>query len=145
MTRENRPPLRPLGPVLREVRVEVLGVSQKELADVLGFTSQAKISLREKHPNDRSGDKAVEPRPAELVAIEDHYGLQRGTILRRAGYVTDVGSDPAEVIESWSWMSRELRESIKLQVRFAQQAAEAAEGARAAGPQRRRESGQRLR
>lgn len=138
----NRPPLRPIGPTLREVRVEVIGASQREVAEVLGFTSQSKVSLREKHPDEQQGDKPVEPRPAELVAIEDHYGLQRGTILRRAGYVVDVGDDPLEQVESWTFMSRELREAIKLQVRYAQ---EAAAQAQATVHQRRRESGQRLR
>ncbi|MCC6227220.1 MAG: hypothetical protein IT195_12555 [Microthrixaceae bacterium] len=127
---------------MREVRVQVLGVSQREIAEVLGFTSQSKVSLREKHPDEQHGDKPVEPRPVELVAIEDHYGLQRGTILRRAGYVVDVGDDPLEQVEAWSWMSRELRDAIKLQVQLALRNAKAEE---VRGRPPRRESGQRLR
>ncbi len=102
------PELRPVGPTWREVRQE-LGVRQLDVAQALGFGSggQAMMSYREKMPGE---PLAVEPSYAELCAFEDAYGLQRGTVLRRAGYVVDVDlDDPISLIKSWSWLPAALR------------------------------------
>lgn len=112
MSAQELPELQPVGPVWRAVRKE-LGLNQTEVGEVLGFThGQAAISNREQHP---SNPNAVEPLPMEIVRFEDRFGLQRGTVLRRAGYVVD-GSTPLEQIDSWSFLSESLREAIKRMV-----------------------------
>lgn len=107
----SRPTIRPIGPVWREIRQEV-GATQAEVGDVLGLGKggQTAISYREKAPE--PGSKAIEPSPDELARFEDHYGLQRGTVLRRAGYVVDADS-PLDLIDSWTFLNPTERDILK--------------------------------
>lgn len=121
-----RPPLQPLGPTWRAVRKELRTssgeqVRQEDVGQALGFgpNGQAYVSVREKHPAE---NRAVEPTVAELVAFEDAFGLERGTVLRRAGYVMDPLT-PIEQIDSWTFLSAELRDAIKRMVDHAWQSA----------------------
>lgn len=103
------PDVRPIGPVWREVRLEV-GATQAQVGEILGLAhGQVAVSYREKDP---SAPKAVEPSPAELALFEDRFGLQRGTVLRRAGYVVDAES-PLEQIDSWSFLNPSERQLIR--------------------------------
>lgn len=114
MPKDALPALRPIGPTMREVRLE-LGATQEEVAAVLGFGKggQSQVSYREKDPAAPTGvTKPIEPAPVELVAFEDHYGLQRGTILRRAGYVVDADT-PVDLIESWTFLNPTERQIIR--------------------------------
>lgn len=118
-TANPRPPLQPLGPTWRAVRKELRttageAVRQEDVAQALGFgpNGQAYVSVREKHPAE---NRAVEPTVAELVAFEDAFGLERGTVLRRAGYVTDPYG-PLDQIDSWTFLDPKVREAIKRMV-----------------------------
>lgn len=109
MARSDRPPLRPLGPTLRAVR-EQLNLTQQEAADAIGLRGgQASMSPREMDP---SHTRAIEPRPDELVRFEDKFGLQRGTVLRLAGYVVDA-LDPVELVDSWTFLNTTEREIVR--------------------------------
>ena len=105
-----RPALRPLGPTWREVRLEV-GLRQSDVAELLGWgaNGQAMVSYREKAPEQEG---AIAPRVEELVRFEDAVGLQRGTVLRRAGYVVDAG-DPLEQVEGWTFLAPAAREAVR--------------------------------
>lgn len=112
MSAQGLPELKPLGPVWKTVRKE-LGLTQTEVGEVLGLAhGQAAISNREQDP---SSPNAVPPAPVEIARFEDRFGLQRGTVLRRAGYVIDPQT-PLEQIDSWSFLSEALREAIKRMV-----------------------------
>lgn len=100
-----RPILRPLGRAWKEVREEV-NATQADVAEVLGLSGgQSAVSQRE------TGKTALF-NPEELVSFEDHYGLQRGTVFRRAGYVVDADT-PDEIIGSWDFLSPDVREMLR--------------------------------
>ena len=112
MATKDLPELQPLGPTWREVRKEI-GATQAQVGAVLGLAhGQTAMSNREQDP---SSPNAVPPQPRELVEFEDKFGLQRGTVLRRAGYVVDA-ENPLEQIDSWSFLSPTLRDAIKRMV-----------------------------
>ena len=112
MAASELPELKPLGPVWKEVRKE-LGLTQTQVGEVLSLNhGQVAISNREQDP---SNPNAVPPAPMEIARFEDRFGLQRGTVLRRAGYVVD-SQTPMEQIDSWSFLSAPLREAIKRMV-----------------------------
>jgi len=91
--------------VWREVRKE-LGVKQADVAAILDLGGgQSAVSQRE---TGKTADFSVR----ELVAFEDEYGLVRGTILRRAGYVVDPQT-PGEIVDSWSFLSSEVRTFLR--------------------------------
>jgi len=98
--RSDLPKLIPPGVAMRQIR-EQLGLRQEDVAKQLGFgaSGQTSMSYRERDP---AGDRrAVEPSHDELVKFEDLNGLQRGTVLRAAGYVVDAAG-PLEQVESCS-------------------------------------------
>lgn len=116
MSTRELPPLQPIGPTLKKVREELGGkVRQIDVGIVLGWgtSAQSKMSNREALPGTPG---ASDPRPEELVAFEDHYGLQRGTVLRRAGYVTDPEGGPLEIIDSWTFLTKSERELLRFAV-----------------------------
>ena len=95
------PSLQPIGLTWKAIRQE-LGVRQIDVGTLLGFgkSAQSNMSNREQPPEHPA---STEPSHDELVRFEDHYGLQRGTVLRRAGYVVD-SMDPLETVDSWSFL-----------------------------------------
>lgn len=109
MAKSDRPPLHPLGPTLQLVRKE-LDVTQQEAAEAIGLKGgQSSMSPREMHPEH---PRAIEPRPDEIVRFEDRYGLQRGTVLRRAGYVVDA-LDPLDSIDGWTFLNATERGIVR--------------------------------
>lgn len=97
----DRPELRRIGDVVRELR-EQLGVSQTDVAEML-HVDQTTWSKRERRSRFSVDD---------LVQFEDAYGLIRGEVLRRAGYVMDpVG--PLDQVDSWLFADDTARGAIK--------------------------------
>lgn len=91
MAARRRPALRQIGDVVRDLR-ERLGISQDTAAAIMQV-DQAALSKRERGVTRFHFE--------ELVRFEDAYGLQRGEVLRRAGYVVDAHTPP-EQIDTWS-------------------------------------------
>jgi len=112
--KKDLPDLKPIGPVWREVRQE-LGARQVDIGSLYGWgpSAQSSMSNRERDPEEYA--RAVEPTPRELVVFEDAYNLQRGTVLRRAGYVVDAES-PLDQIEGWTFLHPEARALIRQMV-----------------------------
>ncbi len=110
MARSDRPAIRPIGPTWQEVRTEI-GARQQDVAKAVGLKGgQSAISNREADPD--TNPRAIEPRPIELVRFEDAYHLQRGTVLRRAGYVVDA-LDPLDLIDGHGALVAHLRRLAK--------------------------------
>lgn len=125
MARSDRPVIRPLGPTWQEVRTEI-GARQQDVAKAVGLKGgQSAISNREADPD--TNPRAIEPRPIELVRFEDAYHLQRGTVLRRAGYVVDA-LDPLELIDSWTFLHPRERRIIRRTVEDALRSAAETDG-----------------
>lgn len=110
MSASELPPLQPIGPTWATVRKE-MGLRQIDVGEMLGWgkRAQSAMSNREQPPDSPA---ATEPSHDELVRFEDHYGLKRGTVLRRAGYVVDA-TDPLDTIDSWSFLDPTERRIIR--------------------------------
>lgn len=100
-----RPPLRPLGDVLRELRRE-RGLSQEAAAELVSV-SQSVLSNRE------VGTSRVQIE--DVLRFEDALGLCRGEVYRRAGYVVDP-TGPMEQIDSWTFLDADWRAGLKRMV-----------------------------
>lgn len=103
--RGSLPPLRPIGAVVRELREE-LGLTQEAVAEALEV-DQAAWSKRERG--------VTRFNPEELVRLEDTFGMLRGTIYRRAGYVEDPAG-PLEQIAAWTFLDPRWRDAIRRMV-----------------------------
>lgn len=100
-----RPELRPIGATVRELR-EDLNLTQEAVAEALEV-DQAAWSKRERGVTRFNAE--------ELVRFEDAFGMMRGTVLRRAGYVVDP-EGPLEQIASWTFLEERWRDAIRRMV-----------------------------
>lgn len=99
------PELRPIGATVRELR-EQLGMTQEQVAEALEV-DQAAWSKRERGVTRFNAE--------ELVRFEDTFGMLRGTVYRRAGYVEDP-EGPLEQIDAWSFLDPRWRDAIRRMV-----------------------------
>lgn len=79
---------------------------------MLGYKSQSSVTGIEKAPTEEGHTKLTID---QIVAIEDHFDVMRGTVLRSAGYVVDAVTPPQQ-IDSWWWFLNEQTRLILHQI-----------------------------
>ncbi len=92
---------------------QALGAALRSVREELGLTLVAAGKPIKVGKTGMSSRELGDTRlwPVELAKIEDAFGVPRGTVYRRAGFVVDPAG-PVEQIDSWTFLTPQPREML---------------------------------